>query len=90
MLEVKVLGSGCPRCYSLERNALAALDAILLEAPGLQVSLIRLPDPMSFLDYQVFRTPALVVNGKVVYSGNVPKRDEILTWYRAALTKEEP
>ena len=88
MLEVKILGPGCPRCYSLERNARAALNVISQEAPGLQVSLIRLTDPMSFLDYQVFRSPGLVVNGKVACSGRVPKRDEILAWYRAVLAQE--
>jgi hypothetical protein len=90
MLEVKILGPGCPRCYSLERNAQAAMEAILQEAPGLQASFIRLSEPMTFLDYQVFRLPGLVVNGEVVCLGKVPKRDEILAWYRSALAQEEP
>jgi hypothetical protein len=72
----------------MERNAWAALNVISQETPGLQVSLIRLTDPMSFLDYQVFRSPGLVVNGKVACSGRVPKRDEILAWYRAVLAQE--
>jgi hypothetical protein len=88
-LDVLILGPGCPRCYSLERIAQAALEAMLQEAPGLQVSLLRLSDPMSFLDYQVFRTPGLVVNDEVVCTGRIPKRDEILAWYRSALTQEE-
>jgi hypothetical protein len=89
MLEVKILGPGCPRCYSLERNAQAALETIVQELPGLKVSLIQLPEPMSFLDFQIFRLPGLVVNGEVVCSGRVPKRDEILAWYQSALAQEE-
>jgi hypothetical protein len=89
MLDVKILGPGCARCFSLERNARAALEVFLQEEPGLQASLVRLSEPTSFLDFQIFRLPGLVVNGGVVCAGRVPKRDEILAWYRAALAQEE-
>jgi len=33
----------------------------------------------------VLFTPALVVNEKVVCAGRVPKKEEVMAWYRAAL-----
>ena len=88
-LDVKILGPGCPRCYTLERNAREALSVIQQEEPGLQMSLTRLEDPMAFLDYQIFRSPGLVVNGKVMCSGSVPKPVKIMEYYRAALAEEQ-
>lgn len=89
MLDVKILGPGCPRCYSLERNARSALAIIRQENPGIDISLTRLDDPMAFLDYEIFRSPGLVVNGKVMCSGSVPKPVKIMEYYRAALAEEQ-
>lgn len=85
MLNVKVLGPGCAKCYSLERNAAAALEALLREHPDLQVSLEHIEDVLAIEQYPVLFTPALVINEQVVCAGRVPKKDEILDWYRAAL-----
>ncbi len=85
MLDVKVLGPGCARCYSLEHVAAAALETLLAEQPELEVAFEHLKDILEFERYPVLFTPALVVNEKVVCSGRIPKKDEVLSWYRAAL-----
>ncbi len=87
MLSVKVLGPGCAKCYSLERTARAALEQILSEYPDLEATLVHIEDMEEISHYPVLFTPALVVNEGVVCAGRIPKKDEVLKWYRNALDK---
>lgn len=75
MLEVKVLGSGCPNCQRLETEARAALD-------GAQIAyrLTKVTDFADIAGYGVMSTPALVLNEDVVSSGRIPKREQIVQW----------
>lgn len=71
-MEIKVLGTGCPRCKALEKtviNSLAELD--------IAADVSKVEDIMNIMEYGVMRTPALVINGKVVLSGYVPNANEI-------------
>ena len=77
MLQVKVLGSGCPNCKRLEAETRAALD----EA-GFAYELTKVTDYADIASYGVMSTPALVVNESVVSSGRIPKRDQIVAWVR--------
>lgn len=85
MLNIKVLGPGCAKCYSLERAAAAALEAMLEEKPDLKATLEHIEDMLEIERYPVLFTPALVINEKVVCAGRVPKKEEIIAWYREAL-----
>ncbi len=85
MLNIKVLGPGCAKCYSLERTAAAALETMLAENPDLEATLEHIEDMLEIEQYPVLFTPALVVNEKVVCAGRVPKKEEVMAWYRAAL-----
>lgn len=85
MLDIKILGSGCAKCYSLERAAAAALETLLNEHPDLEATLVHIEDILEIQRYPVLFTPALVVNEKVVCAGRVPKKEEVLKWYREAL-----
>lgn len=82
MLNIKVLGPGCAKCYSLERAAAAALESLLKEKPDLDATLEHIDDILEIERYPVLFTPVLVVNEKVLCSGRIPKKDEILAWYR--------
>lgn len=73
-LVVKVLGTGCASCVRLESNAREALTK-----GGLAGSVEKVSDLPGIMAYGVMRTPALVVNEKVVVSGRVPAADELLT-----------
>ncbi|HMN13566.1 MAG TPA: thioredoxin family protein [Bellilinea sp.] len=69
---VKVLGSGCAKCYELERNALIALKNL-----GINVEIEHVKDFAKTAAYGVMSTPALVINEKVVSSGRVLKPQDI-------------
>ena len=71
-MEIKVLGTGCPKCKALEKtviNSLAELD--------IAANVSKVEDIIKIMEYGVMRTPALVINGKVVLSGYVPSTNEI-------------
>lgn len=87
MLNIKILGPGCSKCYALEQAAAAALEEMAKEFPDLEATLEHLEDALEIEQYPVLFTPALVVNEKVLCAGRVPKRDEIIGWYRKALSQ---
>lgn len=71
-MEIKVLGTGCPRCRALEqatREAVAQLN--------LQADILKEEDITKIMSYGIMHTPALVVNEKVVISGRVPSVNEL-------------
>lgn len=71
-MEIKVLGTGCPKCKSLEKtviNALAEMD--------ISADVSKVEDIMKIMEYRVMHTPALVINGKVVLSGRLPSTSEL-------------
>jgi small redox-active disulfide protein 2 len=71
-MEIKVLGTGCSKCKALEKiviNSLAELD--------INADVSKVEDIMKIIEYGVIRTPALVINGKVVISGYLPDKNEI-------------
>jgi small redox-active disulfide protein 2 len=73
MLNIKVLGTGCPNCKRLEAETRAALD----EA-GIAYDLEKVTDYPGIMAYGVMSTPGLVINEKVVSSGRIPARSKIV------------
>ena len=67
-MEIKVLGTGCAKCKSLEKITRKAVDELNLDA-----RVEKVEDIQKIMEYAVMRTPALVINEKVVLSGQVPK-----------------
>lgn len=92
MLTIKVLGPGCRNCETLARktaDALAALAQQYPEAAG--VTIEKLTDHRDFLKYGLMFTPGLVINEKLVSSGQVPAVSQIKAWLTEALaTPEKP
>lgn len=72
---IKVLGAGCKNCQNLEKFTREALEKTNKEA-----EVIKVTDMAEIQRYGVMRTPALVVDEKVVVSGRVPKVKEIEKW----------
>lgn len=71
-MTIKILGTGCPNCKSLEKATRKAVEEMNLDA-----EIIKVEDIMDIMKYNIMRTPGLVVNEKVVLSGRVPTISEI-------------
>ncbi len=71
-MQIKVLGTGCKKCNELEQATRNAIEAL-----GINANIEKEEDIMKIMEYGVNRTPALVVDGKVVVSGRVPSDKEL-------------
>ena len=72
-MELKILGTGCPKCQTLEkvtRNVVAEMEV--------DANVVKEEDIMKIMGYGIMHTPALVINEKVVASGRVPSSKEIM------------
>lgn len=72
MMEIKILGTGCPNCKTLEKYVIEAVAEMKIEA-----TVEKEEDIVKIMSYGIMRTPGLVVNGKVAISGRVPSVKEI-------------
>jgi small redox-active disulfide protein 2 len=79
MMEIKVLGPGCPKCQQTEK----VVKEAVAEA-GLSADVEKVTDMMKIAGFGVFGTPAVVIDGEVKSVGKIPKKDEIKKWLAAA------
>lgn len=71
-MDIKILGTGCPKCKKLEQ---ATIEAVA--AAGIDATVSKVEDIFQIMQFGVMTTPALVVDGKIVVKGRVPGVDEI-------------
>lgn len=71
-MNIKVLGPGCARCKQLLSNTQAAVMQGNIEA-----DVEKVEDIVAIMGYGVMATPALVVDGKLLFSGKVPSANEL-------------
>lgn len=69
---IKVLGSGCTKCSKLMESAKKAAAEL-----GLEATFEKVEDMMEIMGYGVMKTPALVVDEEVKFSGTVPSISEL-------------
>jgi small redox-active disulfide protein 2 len=72
-MEIKILGTGCSNCKTLEKLTINALAEMNLTA-----NVQKVEDITKIMSYGIMRTPGLVINEKVVLSGRVPSIKELV------------
>ena len=77
-MTIKILGSGCPNCQTLESNAKKAVEE--LELTDVQIEHVY--DIAKITEYGVMSTPAIIVDDQVKASGRVPDVEEIKSWLK--------
>lgn len=75
MLIIKILGSGCANCKRVEQIARRVVEEMSLEA-----EIIKVTDYKDIMAYNIFSTPGLVINEKVVSTGRIPTPAEVTAW----------
>jgi small redox-active disulfide protein 2 len=71
-MEIKILGTGCPKCKALEK-----VTRDVVAENGIVANVTKVEDIMDIMKYGVMTTPALVVDGVVVMKGHVPSKEEV-------------
>jgi len=71
-MEIKILGTGCPKCKTLEKATRDAVSEL-----GIDAAIVKEEDIMKIMGYGIMHTPGLVINNKVVVSGRLPSVNEI-------------
>ncbi|RKF18691.1 thioredoxin family protein [Alginatibacterium sediminis] len=71
----KVLGSGCANCV----NTAKLIETIAAEQ-DLEVSVEKVTDLETIMNYGVMSTPGVVMDEQVVHAGGIPKPEKVLTW----------
>lgn len=71
-MDIKVLGTGCAKCKTVEK----VVNEVVAEN-NLDATISKVEDIVEIMQFGVMSTPALVVDGQVVLSGKVPSKDEV-------------
>ncbi|MBI5445071.1 MAG: TM0996/MTH895 family glutaredoxin-like protein [Deltaproteobacteria bacterium] len=71
-MKLEVLGPGCAKCGKLYE---ATKEAV--QKAGVAAEVAKVDDLAQIMKHGVLSTPALVIDGKVAFSGKVPSSDEI-------------
>lgn len=73
MKTVKILGTGCAKCLKLEENTREALKEL-----GYDYALEKVTDINDIMNYGIMMTPGLVLDEKVISSGKLLNKNQIM------------
>jgi small redox-active disulfide protein 2 len=76
--DVKVLGPGCKRCQTTAEMVKAEADRL-----GVAIALEKVTDYAAIAGYGIASTPGIVIDGKVVHAGGLPKAEDLDKWLSA-------
>jgi small redox-active disulfide protein 2 len=77
ILEIRILGPGCPNCERLMHEV-----RDVLQEQNVDADLEHVRDLKEIARYGFVATPALVINGRIAASGRVPQRAKIIEWIK--------
>jgi len=72
-MNIKVIGTGCDKCDALYKNVQTAIRELDLDAETEKVE-----DLIEIVKLGVMTSPSLMVDGKLVISGRVAKKEELV------------
>jgi small redox-active disulfide protein 2 len=75
MIYIQIVGSGFGECEKLENLCREIVEENAIEAKVETVTNVR-----KFTELVVLQTPGLIINGKVVSTGDIPDEVNILSW----------
>ncbi len=75
MITVKILGTGCKKCQTLEAKV-----RDLVAVNNIDADVEKVTDIQEMVRYGIMMTPGLVVNEQVKSFGIIPKDDQIIKW----------
>lgn len=73
MKDIKILGTGCPKC----KQTTSIVEQAVTELGLADVQVEKVEDIMRIMEYNVMTTPAVVIDGVIKVKGRVPSVNEI-------------
>jgi small redox-active disulfide protein 2 len=77
MVSVKILGTGCKKCQTLEAKV-----RDLVSANNIDAAVEKVTDIQEMVKYGIMMTPGLIINEKVKSFGIIPKDDQLISWLK--------
>ena len=71
-MKIEVVGPGCPRCITTEKNVKEAVQQL-----GIEAEITKVSDVAEFAKKGVMFTPAVIVDGEIKMSGEIPTVEKI-------------
>lgn len=77
MVSVKILGTGCKKCQTLEAKVRE-----LATSNNIDAEVEKVTDLQKIVGYGIMMTPGLVINEKIKSYGIIPKDEQIINWLK--------
>jgi len=77
MVSVKILGTGCKKCQTLEAKVRE-----LVTSNSIDAVIEKVTDLQKIVGYGIMMTPGLVINEQVKSYGVIPKDEQIINWLK--------
>ena len=79
MVTVKILGTGCKKCQTLEAKV-----RDLVAVNNIDAAVEKVTDIQEMMNYGIMMTPGIIINEKVKSFGIIPKDDQLIRWLKEA------
>lgn len=79
-MEIKVLGTGCPKCNKLENMVNEVIKGLNADA-----TVTKVKDINEIAKAGVMLTPALMINGDIKLTGKLPSKEDLTKMIEAGL-----
>ena len=76
-MTIKILGTGCKKCLSLESKVRE-----LVQKNNLDAVIEKITDIKEIMKYGIMMTPGLVIDEQVKSIGIIPKDDQLINWLK--------
>lgn len=74
-MQIKVYGPGCAKC----QQTLNVIQACVAEKGG-DIVVEKITDIVQMYQAGILSTPAVVIDGRLVMAGEVPKASQVMQW----------
>ena len=84
MKQIKILGTGCPKCKTM-----TSLVQDVVTENNIDAVVEKVEDIMEIMKFDVMTTPALVIDNIVTIKGRIPNKSEVLDLLKTNDIKED-